>query len=116
MIEQLDHDRDDVLGFRVVGDVTRDDYAALTPVVEGAVEEHGTIRLLLDMHDFTWEHVGAWGADLHFGRQFHEAVERLALVGDQRWGRHLAHLAGPFYAQRAEWFEDRDTAWSWVTA
>jgi hypothetical protein len=39
---------------------------------------------------------------------------RMALVGEQRWGKYLAKIAGPFSAQHAEWSHDLDTAWDWV--
>ena len=70
MIEEMDRGSGAVLGFSVSGDVTRADYDTLTPAVAAAIEEHGSVRLLLDLTGFYWEKVGAWGADLHFGREF----------------------------------------------
>lgn len=40
-----------------------------------------------------WEKVDPWSADLGFGREFHEKIERMALVGNKSWEKHLAKLA-----------------------
>ncbi|MCK8607898.1 STAS/SEC14 domain-containing protein [Agromyces sp. C10] len=84
----------------------------MTPAVEAAVEEHGEVKLMLDLTDFRWEKVGAWGADLRFGHEFHEKVARMAIVGHKKWEERLAHLA--FYAREAAYFEDPDAAWAWL--
>ena len=113
-ITRSDRSTGDTLGFVVSGDVTKADYDLMTPAVEAAVEEHGTVKLLLDVTDFRWEKVDAWGADLHFGHEFHEKVARMALVGNKKWEEWLAHLATPFYAKEAAYFEDQDAAWAWL--
>jgi hypothetical protein len=114
MIEALPDSHDAVLGFRVSGDVTAEDYGVLTPPVQAAVDEHGSVRLLLDLTDFRWEKAEAWGSDLRFGEQFRHAVARMAIVGDRAWERWLAHIAKPFYARDAEYFTDAEQAWTWL--
>lgn len=114
MIERLAGSHDNVLGFRVSADVTRDDYAVLDPEVAAAVEESGTARLLLDLTDFRWEGVDAWGADLAFGKRFGGSIERLAIVGHRRWEQWLTRLSEPFYARRARYFTATDAAWEWL--
>jgi hypothetical protein len=113
-ITKLDAGTGDTLGFEVSGDVTTADYEVLTPAVAEAVDEHGTIRLLLDLTDFHWEKVSAWGSDLRFGHEYHDTIERLAIVGNRTWQKHLAHLASPFYAEESAFFETRADAWTWL--
>ena len=114
MIQQIGQSEDNVLGYRIIGDITKDDYTQLVPTVEAAVKEYGAIRLLFDLSDFTWEKVDAWSSDLGFGKEFKGTIERMALVGQQSWGKYLTKLAAPFYAQEAQWFTDVDKAWTWV--
>ena len=102
------------LGFHVSGDVTKADYEVLTPAVGGAVDRYGTVNLLLDLTDFHWEKVSAWGADLRFGREYHDKIARLAIVGDTGWEQHLTSLCAPFYAREAQYFEDEAAAWTWL--
>jgi len=116
MIATLSGAKAGSLGFTVSGDVTKQDYAVLTPAVEAAVAEYGSVRLLLDMTDFHWEKVSAWGDDVNFGKQLHNNVTRMALVGNKNWERHLAKLAQPFYAQEVQFFENLDDAWAWINS
>ncbi|MGA7688981.1 MAG: STAS/SEC14 domain-containing protein [Jiangellales bacterium] len=115
MIEELSASHDHVLGFRVSGDITKEDYDVLTPAVATAAQ-NGSVRLLLDLTDFRWEKVDAWGADLHFGHEFHDAIERMAIVGDHAWEKYLARMAQPFYAREARFFSTGDEAWAWMDA
>lgn len=114
MIQKMQESQDNVLGYRVVGDVEKGDYTTLTPEVEAAVKQYGAIRMLFDLTDFKGEKPDALSSDVGFGKEFKDSIERMALVGTQSWGKYLAKAAKPFYAQQVEWFEDGDKAWTWV--
>jgi hypothetical protein len=114
VIEEIERSEKNVLGFRAVGDITKEDYSTLGTAVEEAVDEYGDIDLVLDLTDFKWEKVEAWGADLHFGHEYHDKIEKMALVGDHSWVKFLAKIADPFYAKEAEWFAETADAWKWV--
>jgi hypothetical protein len=114
MIQTMEQSKDNVLGYRVVGDVTKEDYTVLVPGVEAAVKQYGTIRLLIDLSGFKGEKPDAWASDLNFGKDFKGNIERMALVGDQKWGKDMAKVAQPFYAQEIQWFTDLEAAWIWV--
>jgi len=114
VIEKIPRSHDNVLGFRVSGDVTREDYEILEPPVQASVDASGSVRLLLDMTDFRWEKVEAWAADLGFGKKYHDSIERMALVGQHEWEKWLTRLAGLFYAREARYFTDVDEAWDWL--
>lgn len=114
MIERMPRSHDNVLGFRVSGDVSREDYGILEPAVQTIVDASGSVRLLLDMSDFRWEKVEAWGADLRFDKKYHRSIERMALVGLHGWEKWVTRLARPFYAQQARHFADVDQAWDWL--
>lgn len=62
MIERMPGSHNNVLGFRVSGDVTRENYEILEPAVQTIVDVSGSVRLLLDMTDFRWEKVDASAA------------------------------------------------------
>lgn len=114
MIEKMSRSHGSVLGFRVSGDVARADYEILEPAVQDIVDELGSVRLLLDLMDFHWEKVEAWGADLRFGMKYHRSIGRMALVGQHDWEKWLTRLAEPFYAREAKYFADVDLAWEWL--
>lgn len=113
-IARLDRSGGNTLGFKVSGDVSKADYEVLTPAVAAAADQHGTVRLLLDLTDFHWEKISAWGADLHFGHEYHDKIDRMAIVGNRKWEKHLASICSPFYAKNSKYFEDDDDAWTWL--
>ena len=114
MIEALAGSSGNVLGYKVSGDVTKEDYAVLDPAVAAVVEHYGGVRLLLDMTEFHWEKVDAWGSDLDFGRTYKHEIDKMALVGDHAWERYLTNLAGRFYAKEARFLATDDDAWEWL--
>ena len=114
MIEKMPRSHENVLGFRVGGDVTREDYDVLVPAVQAIVDGSGSVRLLLDLTGFHWEKVDAWAADLRFGKTYHNSIERMAIVGRHEWEKWLTRLAEPFYAREARYFDDVDRAWDWL--
>ena len=116
MIELLPQSHANILGFEVSGDVTKADYDVIVPAVQAQVDEAGSVRLLVDLQDFHTEKAEAWGADLHFGHEYHDSIERLAIVGNRKWQEWLARLAKPFYSRDARFFESRTEAWAWLTA
>lgn len=82
MLEKLDGSEGSVLGYRLSGVIDKADYAAMVPEMESLVAQYGTVQLLCDLTDLRWEKASVWGSDLHFGKEFHDAITRMAIVGD----------------------------------
>ncbi len=118
MIEKMEASQGNVLGFKLSGHITKADYDILVPAVQAAVQQDGSVSLLLNMQDFKWEEASAWGDDLHFGRTYRKKVDTMAIVGDKRWEKWIAKLAAPFFAEEAQFFQppDTDAAWEWLGA
>ena len=116
MFEKMSESSGNVIGFKVVGTITKTDYDTLVPEVEALVGREGEFRLLLDMTEFKWEKVEAWGADWRFGREYRKKIEKAAFVGDKEWEKWLAKLAEPFYAMESKFFQSADiqAAWGWL--
>jgi hypothetical protein len=116
MIEKLKRSSGNTIGFKISGTVTKDDYAIMLPAVEALVERGGDINLLLDLSEFHWEKISAWGADIGFGTTYRKKIDKMAIVGDKKWQKWLSSLADPFYAREAEYFHtaDAEAAWAWL--
>mgnify|MGYP001828673131 CR=1 FL=1 len=104
------------LGFELIGTVAKADDATLDPAVEDAIKEHGTINLLLDLSQFRWEKVSAWSSDFDFGRTCEDRIDKMALVAEAKWVRHLAKLAEPFSATKLKSFGTAAYAWDWIAS
>ncbi|MFN2194729.1 MAG: STAS/SEC14 domain-containing protein [Anaerolineales bacterium] len=117
MIEKLSESSGPVVGYKVKGKVTPQDYQQLDPEIQALVAQNDDgVCLLLDLQEFAGEEVKAWLPDLKFGRRFHDKIKKMAIVGDKRWEKWLTALADPFYAKEARYFhtDETDQAWAWL--
>ena len=114
MLETMEESSGNVLGFKMIGDITKADYETLGPAVEAAVTQYGSVNLLLDLTQFHWEKATAWGSDLDFGHTYKDKIDKMAMVSHAKWVKHLARLAEPFYAREIQTFESVDDAWGWL--
>lgn len=118
MLEKLSQSSGNILGYKAIGTITKEDYTHLTRDVEALMQQEGSIRLLLDLEAFKTEEIKAWGADLKFGREFRKKIAKMAIVGDKKWQKWLTAIVDPFYAREAEFFhaDEREAAWEWLKA
>jgi hypothetical protein len=116
MFEKLSQSSGPVVGYKIVGKVTVEDYQQLDPEVQALVNQYDKVCLLINLQEFAGEEAKAWLPDLKFGHRFHDKIARMAIVGDKRWEEWLTSLAKPFYAKQAKFFhpEESDKAWAWL--
>ena len=116
MITKLEQSTGNTIGYKISGTVTKEDYTVMVPEVEALIDQEGDINMLLDLSEFHWEKISAWGADMKFGSTYRKKIDKMAIVGDKKWQQWLTHLVDPFYAREAEFFhtDDVDAAWAWL--
>ena len=89
----------------------------VVPTVETAVAEEGKVRLFVQFEDFHgWDLHGAWD-DLKFGVKHYGDIDRIAIVGDQRWEKWMAQVCcKPFTKATVRYFDksEVDNAWKWL--
>jgi hypothetical protein len=112
------HPNDRVVAFEVHGQMTTDDMKTMVHALQTIVDRGDKALLLIDMTDyegFEWgvvsekfKHLGMlWGA-----------LDKYAILGDDRWMENWIKLIDPLTPQQIKHFapEDRDAAWVWLTA
>ena len=116
MLEKLSQSSGNILGYKVIGKIVKEDYITLRADVETLVQQESDICLLLDLEAFEGEEIKAWGADLKFGRDYRKKIAKMAIVGDKKWQEWLTAIVDPFYAREAEFFptDQREAAWEWL--
>ena len=116
MLEKLGESSGPVVGYKVLGKVTVEDYRKLEPDIQTLVDDYDSVCLLLDLQEFAGEEVKAWLPDLRFGHRFHDSINKMAIIGDKRWQKWVTALASPWYARDAKFFhpEETDEAWAWL--
>jgi len=103
-------------GFQMCGRLHDEDYSKFVPLIDSAVKEHGSIRLLAQFHDFHgWDPHALWD-DIKFSSQHCHDVERIALVGDKKWERWMADVCKPFTKATIKYFDiaEEEQAWEWL--
>jgi hypothetical protein len=96
MIELLPDAPDGVLGVRLVDDVTAEDYrTVLVPAVEQQLAAHGKVRAVAVVDGaFEGYSLGGVWQDARLGVAHPRSWERIAVVTDVEWLRHLVRAFG----------------------
>ena len=94
-----------VLELHLTGRLAKEDYETFVPEVERLVEQHGKIRMLVEMHDFRGWTTGALWEDTKFAVQYFSDIERLAVVGETKWQEDMATFCKPFTAATVRYFD-----------
>jgi hypothetical protein len=116
MFQKLSESSEKVLGFKVSGKLTDEDYKVFVPQIEKIIQEFGRISLLLELDDFHGWDLGAAWDDFKFGMKHSKDFKRVAIVGDKKWEEWMARLAKPFMKAEVKYFEGSQLqeAWEWL--
>lgn len=94
-----------VMEVQVKGKLTHEDYRQFTPEFERLVQQQGKIRVLFEMSQFQgWEAKALWD-DIKFDLKHFKDIERLAMVGEQKWQKWMAGFCKPFTTATIRYFE-----------
>lgn len=104
------------LAVSLSGKLVKEDYEHFVPHVERLVQQHGKIRMLMQMHDFHGWTVGAAWEDTKFAAHHFRDIERLAVVGETKWQHGMAVFCKPFTAAKIRYFDqaEADQARAWL--
>ena len=107
---QLDdnHGTSKVLVAHVSGKLVKSDYQHFVPEFERLVRLHGAVRGLFDMSGFHGWEVGALWEDIKFDVKHFADIERLAMVGENKWQHGMATFCKPFTKATIRYFDHAD--------
>src|SRR5271168_3518187 len=95
-----------VLVVKLSGKLTKEDYDHFVPEIEQLINQHGKIRMLVQMHDFHGWTMGALWQDVKFDLKHFAHIERLALIGDRKWEAGMATFCKPFTTAAVRYFDE----------
>lgn len=119
MIELMEGLPDGVVGIEAVGEVTSEDYDAVTPAIEGALAARTKIRLIHVLGErFTGFTAGGIWEDGKFGLSHVSSLERIAVVTDRDSVRTLVKAGGWTVPGEIRLFQnaERDEAVAWASS
>jgi len=113
---ELDDPEHGLLAYRLHGKVTEAQAHAVFERIAAAAEEHRKLRIYYEIEGFPWAEGSVFLEKLHHLRDIFQAVERVAIVGDQRWLEVYVKLFDPLTKIRVRHFhpDQRDAALAWL--
>jgi stage II sporulation SpoAA-like protein len=118
MIEQLTGFPENVLGLRVSGHVTREDYQRVViPAVDAALKREQKVNIYVQVdNDFSGLELGALWDDLKVGLGHLRQWERIAVVTDLEWIGNALKVFGFLKPGEVQVFPlgDADRARAWI--
>ena len=94
-----------ILEVQISGKLTHDDYEVFGPMAEQMIQDHGKIRILVEMVDFHgWEGQALWD-DIKFDTKHFGDIERIAMVGDKKWEKGMSIFCKPFTSAEIRYFD-----------
>ena len=90
----------------------KEDFSSLTAAVDAYLSEHGKLHgVMVCSPGFPgWENFGAFSAHMHFVREHHQKVERVAIVTDSPFAAIAESFAKHFTAAEVKHFPFADDA------
>jgi hypothetical protein len=99
-----------ILEVQVSGKLAHEDYQHFAPAFERLVKQHGKIRVLFEMADFHGWEAGALWDDIKFDLKHFADIERLAMVGENKWQHGMATFCKPFTKATIRYFDHANAA------
>jgi hypothetical protein len=94
-----------IIEVAVTGRLTDADYQRFIPEFERMTSRYKKIRLLFEMSQFHgWDVKAAWD-DLKLGAKHYGDVERIAMIGEEKWQEWMARFSKPFTAAEVRYFD-----------
>ena len=111
----VQHLEDNIIRVTASGTLTKDDYDELGPKLEQEAQRHETLRLVWEMHDFSWQPDAAL-EDLKLDAKLNSEVSKLAMIGEASWQDWMTKLSKPFASGEMRYFDksERDAAYAWI--
>ena len=102
---------------KIVGKLTHNDYASMTPILESSLEgaKDLKVKILLDATEFDgWEFRAAWD-DFKFGMKHKDIFSKIAIVGASHTNEYLAKFGSWFISGEMVLFNSLDSAYAWLS-
>lgn len=88
------HEHDNVFRLDLQGRLRKVDFERCEQQLENEIAQNAPVRLLILLDGFTgWDPGAPWN-DLGFYMKHGDAIERIAIVGPNRWRSHMLMFAG----------------------
>ena len=116
MYHQIKECSGNILGFKIVGGITKKQKERICKVLEKQIGESGKIRLLLVIEPHGKMDAESLLFDLNFTLTYSDKIERMAIIVNKVWEKTWIALFGLFPHIRTKYFDRSEikAAWKWI--
>ena len=116
MYHKLKEGSGNILGFKIVGGITKKQKERICKILENQIRESGKIRLLLVIVPHGKMDAESLLFDLNFTLTYSDKIERMAIIGNKVWEKTWVALFGLFSHIRTQYFDRSEikAAWKWI--
>ena len=107
---------DKIVAYELHGHFSADDMRGLLTHLESEMAARGKLRLYQDVSGYEGVELKAIGEKFkHMGKLW-SGIEKVAVVGDQRWMEMWVGIVDPITPQQLKYFsvEEKDAAFAWL--
>jgi hypothetical protein len=114
MFRRLPDSAAHVIGYELRGAVTEQDVERMQADLRAAIEDHGRIRLLVTLDDLEGIEPAAVWQDLKMTDEYVRHLDRMAVVGSERWQAWATDAADVVTDAACFPPEQYEEAWRWL--
>jgi hypothetical protein len=117
MYEQLENVPENIVALKISEGINQKDFENISLILENAIKNSGTIRLLLMIEHYrSFFSSASLYEDLKFAHLYSENIERMAVVGDRAWKSTWVAIFGLFSGFQTNYFDKTEIneAWKWL--
>jgi hypothetical protein len=107
----------DLIALAAEGEIEKADYDKVWPLVEQKVQEHGKIRVYVEVREIDMITLRALWEEIKMDVQHFRDFSKAALVGDKAWKALATQAFNLITSGEARYFEldEQQQAWEWVS-
>ncbi len=119
MVTILENQDDDVLAFRIIGKISKEEVDKVSDLLDTKLKLHKKIKLYAEIKELEgYESIDALFADLKLSLQHFNDVEKAAIITEEKWIHNLTHIADKIIGGEVRHFHvaQEPEALQWVSA
>ena len=104
------------LSLKASGKLTHEDYNKINPMIDSAIQgvKEPKVKVFIDGSELEgWELRAAWD-DFKLGLKHGSEFDKIAIFGNKKWQEYSAKIGSWFLSGEVKYFEDADTALTWL--
>jgi hypothetical protein len=116
MVEMLEQTKGDLIAVHAEGTVEKADYDKVIPLMEKAIEQHGKIRIYLEVGDLDFFGARALWEEVKADIKYYNNMRKAAIVGNASWKLMATNVLDKRMPLEAKYFsfEEKDEARKWI--